>query len=348
MSLNKIIGSERIIFFILFILLIGFFLLDLFLGSIHIPFSEILKTITTGKSSSNEWKVIILDFRFPKAIAAVLAGMALSVSELQMQTIFRNPLAGPDVLGINSGASLGVAILLLGMSAFASFQISSVLGNGAIVIAGCVGAAAALVLIMIVSYRVRDIMTILILGILIGAAISSVVSILQYFGNESVLKSFVIWTLGSLGQISKAQLFILGPCIIAGLLIAFLSIKKLDVLLLGEQYAKTLGLNIKVSRIIVFTSTSVLAGSTTAFCGPIAFIGIAVPHISRIVFKTSKHSVLLLASILIGAIVLLISDMISQLPGTGFTIPINSVTAIIGIPVIIWIIIQNRKKPDLR
>lgn len=336
--------NKSFLFCLLLLIAISLFLLDLFLGSVNISFFEILRTLATGHSINPECQVIIFDFRLPKALAAVMAGIALSVSGLQMQTIFRNPLAGPDVLGITSGASLGVALVVLGMSSFITVNASSILGNWAIIVAACSGAAAALAIILIISSRVRDVMTILILGIMIGAAISSVVSILQYFSNESLLKSFVVWTLGSLGHISKLQLAILGPCIAAGLILSIFSIKKLDALLLGEKYAVTMGLNIKTARRMVFISTSILAGSTTAFCGPIAFIGIAVPHICRIIFKTSEHKILLAGSMITGSIVLLLSDIISQLPGSSLTIPINSVTALIGIPIVIWIITKNQKR----
>ena len=345
MFFKNLIGAKRnLTMFLLALILFIAFLADLFFGSINIPISEIIKTIFTGKSSTPEWSVIIFDFRLPKALAAIFAGIALSVSGLQMQTIFRNPLAGPDVLGISSGSSLGVALVVLGMSSFFANQFATFLGNWAIVLAACIGAGATLTLILIVSSKVRDIMTILIIGIMIGAAISSVVSILQYFGSESMLKSFVVWTLGSLSHISNIQLLILGPCVFIGLFLSLLSIKRLDALLLGEKYAISMGLNVKQTRIIVFISTSILAGCTTAFCGPIAFIGIAVPHLSRVLFKTSKHGILIISSILIGSITLLICDIISQLPGSNLTIPINSVTALIGIPLVIWIIIRNKKQ----
>ena len=333
----------RIIFIILTIFLLTFFLLDLFLGSVSLPIVEIIKTIFTGKASRPEWTIILFDFRLPKALAALMAGTALGVSGLQMQTIFRNPLAGPDVLGINSGASLGVALLVIGMSFFYSTHFSSIVGNWGIVTAACSGAALTLILILIVSAKVKDVMIILILGIMIGAAISSFVSILQFFGNESLLKSFVVWTMGSLAHISKLQLAILFPCILTGLVLSILSIKKLDALMLNEKYAQSMGMNIKSARLLVFSSTSLLAGSTVAFCGPIAFIGIAVPHICRIIFKTSRHKILLAGTMLIGAIALLICDIISQLPGSNLTLPINSVTALVGIPIVIWIILKNKK-----
>jgi iron complex transport system permease protein len=336
--------SKRVLFYLLLFCFISLFVLDLFLGSVNISFPDIIKTLVTGHNSNHELEVVILDFRLPKALAAILAGIALSVSGLQMQTVFRNPLAGPDVLGISSGASLGVALLVLGLPSFFTSNISSILGNWALIIAACVGAAVTLFIILIISSRVRDIMTILILGIMIGAAISSVVSILQYFGSESLLKSFVVWTLGSLGNISKLQIGILSSCIALGLTLSFISVKKLDALLLGEKYAFTMGLNLKRTRLLIFISTSILAGSTTAFCGPIAFIGIAIPHICRIIFKTSEHRILLFATVIAGATILLLCDIISQLPGSNLTIPINSVTALIGIPIVIWIITRNRKQ----
>jgi len=336
--------SKRVLFYLLLFCFISLFVLDLFLGSVNISFPDIIKTLATGHNSNHEFEVVILDFRLPKALAAILAGIALSVSGLQMQTVFRNPLAGPDVLGISSGASLGVALLVLGLPSFFTSNISSILGNWALIIAACIGAAVTLFIILIISSRVRDIMTILILGIMIGAAISSVVSILQYFGSESLLKSFVVWTLGSLGNISKLQIGILSSCIALGLTLSFISVKKLDALLLGEKYAYTMGLNLKRTRLLIFISTSILAGSTTAFCGPIAFIGIAIPHICRIIFKTSEHRILLFATIIAGATILLLCDIISQLPGSNLTIPINSVTALIGIPIVIWIITRNRKQ----
>jgi iron complex transport system permease protein len=335
--------SKRVLFYLLSICFISLFILDLFLGSVSISFTDIIKTLVTGHNSNHELEVVIFDFRLPKALAAILAGIALSVSGLQMQTVFRNPLAGPDVLGISSGASLGVALLVLGLPSFFTSNISSILGNWALIVAACAGAATTLFIILMVSSRVRDIMTILILGILIGAAISSIVSILQFFGSETLLKSFVVWTLGSLGNISKLQIGILSSCIAIGLLLSFSSVKKLDALLLGEKYAFTMGLNLKRTRLLIFISTSILAGSTTAFCGPIAFIGIAIPHICRILFKTSEHKILLFATIIAGAAILLLCDILSQLPGSNLTLPINSVTALIGIPIVIWIITRNRK-----
>jgi iron complex transport system permease protein len=329
------------------VLLILVFIVDLFLGSVKIPFREILKILVSGESENQIWLTIIYDFRLPKAITAVLAGAALSVSGLQMQTIFRNPLAGPYVLGISSGASLGVAILVLGFTSHFTNQAVHYFGNWAQVISAWIGAGLVLFLILAVSMRVQDIMTILILGILFGSATSAIVSIFQYFSHQSMLKAFVIWSMGSLGNLSKSQLNILMPCIIAGLILSLLFSKILNVLLLGETYARSLGVNIKFSRIMLFISTSILAGSITAFCGPIGFIGIAVPHIVRIITKSANHYYLIPGSILSGAIVLLISDIIALLPGSDSTLPVNSVTALLGIPIVIWIIIKNKKIASL-
>ncbi len=296
-----------------------------------------------GETSHTAWRRIILDFRLPKLITALLAGAALSVSGLQMQTIFRNPLAGPYVLGISAGASLGVALLVMGFSSFFISGYMNVAGTWLIAFVACLGAGAVLLLIFIVSLRVTDIMTILILGILVGSAVTAIVSILQYFSNESMLKTFIVWTMGSLGGVTQSQLNVLLPVILSGLIIALASGKYLNVLLLGENYAKSLGLNIKLARFLIFFSTSILAGSITAFCGPIGFIGIAVPHLARIILKTANQHVLVMASIILGAVVMVAGDIISQLPGAQSNLPINSVTALIGIPVVVYLIIKNQR-----
>ncbi|OFX86390.1 MAG: iron ABC transporter [Bacteroidetes bacterium GWF2_33_16] len=319
------------------------FLADVFLGSVNIPIKEILRIIFSGNSEYKEFSTIVLQFRLPKALTALLAGFALSVSGLQMQTIFKNPLAGPYVLGISSGASLGVAILVLGVSSAGIFGQIGPFSNWIIVLAAWIGSGLILLLILAVSTRVKDIMTILILGIMFGSATTAVVGILQYFSNETMLKAFIIWTMGSLGGVSMSQLYVLTPSVLLGLVIALISVKMLNALLLGENYAKSMGLNIRLSRFFIFISTSLLAGTITAFCGPIGFIGIAVPHLARLVFKTANHSILLPGSMIIGGIVLLLSDIISQLPGKESSLPINSITALVGIPIVIWIIIRKQR-----
>lgn len=332
-----------ILWIVLTLLLILLFVLDIFLGSVKIPIKDIFNVLFTGKTEHPEYLTIIYKFRIPKAVTAIFAGFALSVSGLQMQTIFRNPLAGPFVLGISAGASLGVAILVMGISTFSIISQVGAIGNWMIVISAWLGSGLILAIILAVSLRVKDIMTILILGIMFGSATSAIVSILQYFSNESMLKAFIVWTMGSLGGVSLEQLKVLIPSVIIGLSITFLSIKLLNAMLVGENYAKSMGLNVRLSRFLIFFSTSLLAGSITAFCGPIGFIGIAVPHIARIFFKTANHKVLLPGSMLLGGITLLLSDIVSQIPGKETTLPINSITALVGIPIVIWIIVKNEK-----
>ena len=338
--------TRRWILFILTLIVLIFFCFDVILGSVQIPFRTILQIISGKDVSHPEWGVIIFDFRIPRAVTAVIAGVALSVSGLQMQTIFRNPLAGPYVLGISSGASLGVAILIMGFSAL-SINGFGLFGNWALVFAATFGAGLILLLILSISVRINDIMTILILGILFGSIATALVAILQYFSSETMLKSFVVWTMGSLGNVSHDQLGILALVVSIGILICLASVKVLNTMLLGEEYAHSLGVNAKVARTIVFISTSILAGSVTAFCGPIGFIGIVVPHISRLIFKTADHKILVPGSMLIGAIFILLSDILSKMPGYDQVLPINSVTALLGIPVIIWIILKRKKLTSL-
>lgn len=335
--------KQSSIFLFLSILTFLLFITDIITGSVNIPVADIWKSVFSGFSLRPEWETILLDFRLPKALAAVFAGSALSVSGLEMQTYFRNPLAGPFVLGISAGASLGVAILVMGISLFTGSVFISITTQWSVAIASWAGSGLVLLLILAVSLRIRDNTTILILGILFGSITLAIISILQYTSSESEVKAFVIWTLGSLGNVTGPQLRIMILSTAAGLLISLLAIKGLNVLLLGEHYARTMGVNVRFLRILIFISTSILAGTVTAFCGPIGFIGIAVPHITRMVFKSSNHRILLPGTILLGSSLMLISDIISQLPGTTQILPINSVTAIIGIPVVIWIILKKQR-----
>lgn len=334
-------GRTVFVFTIATFLLLILFIADISTGSSSVTFSMIFEMLFRGEHQ--ELMPILLNFRIPRALTAVLAGVALSLSGLQMQTVFRNPLAGPYVLGISSGASLGVAILMLGISGRVGLQSIGFAGSWSIALAAWLGSGIVLMIIMVVSARVRDIMTVLILGIMFASAISAVVSILQYFSNESMLKTFVVWTMGSLGNLSWIQLKVLMICVFAGLILGVIATKRLDALLLGEDYAMSLGLNINSSRMLIFLSTSILAGSVTAFCGPIAFIGIAVPHIARLALGRSSHRLLLPGSILAGAVIMLAGDILSQMPGSDRVLPINSVTALIGIPVMIWIIIRKNR-----
>ena len=266
---------------------------------------------------------------------ALLTGAALSVSGLQMQTLFRNPLAGPYVLGISSGASLGVALFILGAPMLGLTASMSSLGIAG---AAWAGAAAVLFIIAAVGHRVKDIMVILILGMMFSSGVSAVVQILQYLSREDSLKAFVIWTMGSLGDVTVTQLYVMLPAVIAGLILAIITIKPLNLLLLGEEYAVTMGLDMKRSRSMLFLSTTLLAGSVTAFCGPIGFIGLAVPHISRMLFDNSDHRILIPGSLLLGSSVMILCDIISKM----FTLPVNAITALLGIPVVIWVVLRNQ------
>lgn len=338
-------GSSKTvrIYILLSIVLVVLFLLNIMLGPVKIPLKEVVRTLFAGASSREEWGTIILSFRFPKALTAVFAGIALSVSGLQMQTIFRNPLAGPYVLGISSGASLGVAVVILGYTSLFGPVMSEWTGKWLIILASWIGSGLVLLLIMVVSTKIKDIMTILILGMMFGSIISAVVSALQYFSDEAMLKSYVIWTMGSVAGVSGSQIYILSFCIIIGLIISLVSVKSLNLLLLGENYAQTLGLNIKAARTLIFLSTSILTGTVTAFCGPIGFVGIAVPHLCRMMLKTGDQKQLMFASVLAGSGVMLLSDTLALLPGNGAILPLNTVTAIIGIPIVIYIIMRNNK-----
>jgi iron complex transport system permease protein len=333
--------GRSLLFAALAFLLLAAFLLDILIGSVNLHPSQVLKALSGNAEPGIT--AIVMKFRIPKAVTAAVAGMALSVSGLQMQTVFRNPMAGPYVLGISSGASLGVAFVILGFSSPVTPDSISTLSNWLLVLASWIGAGAVMVIIMFISLKIRDILTVLILGIILSSAISAVVSILQYFSTESLLKAYIIWTMGSLGNLTASQLNVLLISAASGLIISLASVKMLNGLLLGEDYAASMGINIKCSRILIFAGTSILAGSVTAFCGPIGFIGIAVPHIARIIFRTSDHRVLIPASIIAGAVIMLASDIISQLPGAGRILPVNSVTALVGIPVVVWVIMRNRK-----
>lgn len=314
--------------FVLVALLTGLlFCLDLTVGSVGIPLGDVLSALTGGDCAPATAK-IVLNIRLVKALTALMAGAALTVSGLQMQTLFRNPLAGPYVLGISSGASLGVALVVLA-------GIGSSLGIAG---AAWIGAAAVLIVIAAVGQRIKDIMVILILGMMFSSGVSAVVQILQYISREDALKTFVIWTMGSLGDVTAGQLLVLVPAVAAGLVLAVVTIKPLNLLLFGEEYARTMGLNIRRSRALIFLSTTLLAGTVTAFCGPIGFIGLAMPHVTRLLFRNSDHRVLVPATMLTGASVLLVCDLVSKL----FVLPINAITALLGIPIVVWVVLRNK------
>lgn len=316
-----------LLFTLLALLTAALFVADLAVGSVYVSPGEIWGALT-GKAGDPALQDIVLKIRLLKAVTALAAGAALAASGLEMQTLFRNPLAGPYVLGISSGASLGVALVVLA-------GVGSSIGIAG---AAWLGAAVVLLVIAAVGHRIKDIMVILILGMMFSSGVSAVVQILQYLSKEEALKAFVIWTMGSLGDVTVPQLAILLPSVIVGLLLAVWTIKPLNLLLFGEEYAVTMGLNIRRSRGLLFLSTTLLAGTVTAFCGPIGFIGLAMPHVARMLFREADHRVLLPGTLLSGAAVLLLCDIVSKM----FTLPVNAITALLGIPIVVWVVLRNK------
>lgn len=320
-------SRTSVLFIVIAALTIVLFILDLAVGAVYIPISDVWQALIGGECSATTSK-IVLNIRLVKALTALLSGAALSVSGLQMQTLFRNPLAGPYVLGISSGASLGVAMVILA-------GVGSSIGIAG---AAWIGTAVVLLIITALGHRIKDIMVIRILGMMFSSGISAIVQILQYLSKEESLKAFVIWTMGSLGDVTVSQLKVLIPSVIAGLVLSIYTIKPLNLLLFGEEYAKTMGLKISHSRLLLFLSTTLLAGTVTAFCGPIGFIGLAMPHVTRMLMGSTNHRVLIPATTLSGASILLLCDIISKI----FTLPINSITALLGIPIVIWVVLRNK------
>lgn len=329
-------------FLALSVILLFCFLLNISLGSVSIPITDIFASFF-GAIKNPTWQVIITDFRLPKAITAVLVGSGLGISGLLMQTLFKNPLAGPFVLGISSGASLGVAIIILGFGVFGGLFATALISKWSIVIAASLGSFLVLLAVLAISSKVRDTMAILIIGLMFGSITTAVVSVLSYFSSAEQLQQYIFWGFGSLSNLSWNEVLIFFGIYATGCLLALTSIKALNSLLLGDNYAKSLGLNIKQSRLVIILATSLIAGSVTAFAGPIAFIGLAIPHLTRQIFKTSNHKILLPAVFLFGAIVMLICDCIAQVPNSDYTLPINAITALVGAPVVIWLLVRQRK-----
>ncbi|MFY7730920.1 MAG: iron chelate uptake ABC transporter family permease subunit [Flavobacterium sp.] len=334
---------NSILFFIMALGVLGLFLANVSLGSIKIPFSEVIKPFIGEYASRPSWDYIITNYRLPKAIVALLAGIALSVSGLLMQTLFRNPLAGPDVLGLSSGASLGVALVIMGsglLPAALGLYLTSEYG---LVLASVSGTFAVLLLVLGVAQRLRDTMSILITGIMFGSFTGAIVGVLSYFSPAEQLKKYTFWALGSLGNLSWQSVGILALLTLIGIIMGIACIKPLDALLMGERYAASMGINIKRSRLLIILATSLLTGCVTAFAGPISFVGLIVPHIARLLFRASNHRVLFFATLLTGAILMLACDILTQLPGTDVVLPINGITSIVGAPVVIALLIKNKK-----
>ncbi len=319
------------------------FLLSLSFGSVRIPFEQVALILLGEQPERATWTTIVLDFRLPKALTAALAGAALGVSGLQMQTLFRNPLADPFVLGVSSGASLGVALVVLGVGAANNtlLAVAGLLSNLSLAAAASVGAGAVLVLVLTLARRVQSSVTLLILGLMISYLTSAVVSLLLYFSIAERIQAYVAWTFGSFGGVTWTQMQVLAPAIGVGLLLAFILTKSLNALLLGEAYARSMGLDIRRARIGIVASGAVLAGTVTAFCGPIAFLGIAIPHLCRALLRSADHRMLIPACVLVGATAALLADLAAQAPGTRVVLPLNAITALIGAPVVVWIILRR-------
>ncbi len=326
---------STILFLLLAALCVVLFVVDLAVGSVAIPPSKVVATLFGG--GSNVMQTIVFDIRLVRAVVAVLAGAALSVSGLQMQVLFRNPLAGPYVLGVSAGASFGVALFLLGVPLL-GIALSPELQTLGTAGAAWIGSAVVLVAVVALARRIKDIMVMLILGIMLSSGVGALVEIMQYFSSEAQLKSYIVWTMGSLGDVTSPQLMVLTPVIVAGLVLAVAAIKPMNMLLAGERYAASMGINIKQSRNLILLSTTLLAGTVTAFCGPIGFVGIAVPHIARMLFRSADHRTLLPATILSGVAMLLVGDILAKY----FVLPINTITALMGIPIVIYIVTRHR------
>lgn len=333
----KIRSGSLYYFLLLLLALLALILLDFRLGSVSITFTDILRHITGNEGLSEQQEIILTRFRLPRIATALLAGAALPLCGLQMQTLFRNPLAGPYVLGISSGASFGAALVVLGAGA------TGLVATWSLALAAWMGAGMVMLLLLFVSRRIKDGLTILILGIMFSSGLAAVISIMQYFSQAEALKSFVIWSMGSLGHVTGAQLWIMAISIVPLVLLTLFFGKFLNGLMLGEEYAATMGIKIGRTRTIIFATTSLMAGTITAFCGPIGFIGIAVPHVARFIFRKSDHRILLPATMLTGMVIMVLSDLVSQLPGSDHVLPINAVTSLVGIPVVIWLVIVNQK-----
>ena len=334
---------HALLFTLLVVALAALAIGDLLIGSSTIPISDVWAALTGGNTTA-EYAVIINKLRLPKVIVAIMAGMALAASGLQMQTLFRNPLAGPYVLGINAGASLGVALFTLALPMLGGVA-GGIFARMGITAMAWIGAAAILLMMMAVSRRIGNISVILILGMMLGSAISAVVGILQYLGTEESLKSFVVWTMGSLSTVTLDDLYILVPVVAIGLGLSFVAIKSLNMLLLGEEYARTVGLNVRFSRGVIFLATTLLAATITAYCGPIGFIGLAMPHLARMTFRTADHRVLMPAAMLWGGVSMLLCCILCDIVAhSGVMLPINTITSLLGIPIIIVVIIRNRNR----
>jgi len=330
------------IFFWPILLLALSVVLNLSLGSVYIPTEYIFTAFFSDSYINETWHYILMDYRLPKAITAILVGGGLSVSGLLMQTLFRNPLAGPFVLGISSGASLGVAFLVLGSGLFGGLGATLLSGTWAMVIASATGSFLVLLAVISAAFKIKDAMALLIIGLMFGSLTGAIVSVLSYFSRAEALQQFVFWSFGGLGHLSWTGVIILLISVIIGLVITIASLKSMNALLLGPQYAQSLGISLKKSTFLMVLATSILAGSITAFAGPIAFIGLAVPHLVRQIIGSPDHKIMVPSSFLWGSIIMLLCDTVAQIPFSSMTLPINAITSILGAPVVIWILLRRK------
>lgn len=308
-------------------------------GSIHIPIKDILFVLIKQPINNSVWQDIILDFRLTKTLTCILAGGALALGGLQMQTLFRNPLAGPDMLGLSAGASLAVSLFF--MAGTVVFGLLPSMWS--LALAATLGSCSILLLVLAIANRIRDNTSLLVIGLMIGAATASTVSVLQFLSRPEEQQLYLMWTFGSMGGLNWQEILVLSLTLGIGVILFLINIKSLNAWLLGENYAQSLGVNLKRSKLLMILSTSMLAGSVTAFCGPIAFVGLAVPHLARLFFNSNNHKVLLPGVAAGGASLLLLCDILAQLPGSNYVWPINAVTALIGAPIVVWIILKGKK-----
>lgn len=322
-----------------------FFFLNLILGSVSIPLRAVWNILWGTGNESVIWQNIIWKSRVPQALTALVAGAGLSVSGLQMQTVFRNPLAGPSVLGISSGASMGVAFVVLLSGSLGGVALSKLgfMGEIALTIAAIAGSLSIMALIVFVSQKVRGNVTLLIIGVMIGYIANAVIGVLKFFSVEEDIRAYVIWGLGSFARVSGDQMTLFICIMVVLLPLSFLLVKTLNLLLLGDAYARNLGLNIKRARLLVITCSGVLVAIVTAYCGPIIFLGLAVPHLCRGMFRTSDHRILMPASLLAGASLALVCNLIARMPGFEGALPVNSVTALVGAPVVMSVLFNKRR-----
>ena len=332
-------------YFVLFsvLVLIALFVANLAYGSVLIPVGEVIKIISGGSPEKATWQHIVLQSRFPQAVTALFAGASLAVSGLLLQTLFRNPLAGPSILGISDGANLGVALTMLFFgNSLSLFSAHSLNGSIAMIISAFAGACVILSIIIFFSTKISNPVMLLIIGLMVGYLASSAITILNYYSSADRVHAYVMWGMGDFSAVSNERLPFFIICSIAGLFLAILMIKPLNALLLGEMYATNLGVKVKRTRIIILLCTGLLTATTTAFCGPISFIGLAVPHIARLLLGSSNHTMLLPVTILAGSCVALLCNLLTVFPGNDSVLPLNAITPLVGAPVIIYVII-NRK-----